>query len=66
MNQGFSALGGIHGLTMALLPDIHPQQVLSEIVVLGYDVDTVGAICGTVLGARFGTSWIPKDRLLDA
>lgn len=31
----------------------------------GYDTDTVGAICGTVLGARFGTAWIPTHRLAD-
>jgi hypothetical protein len=58
-----------------------PQATLSSIVSLGYDTDTVGAIgtflciypfpndlifsAGTVLGARFGTSWIPKERFLD-
>jgi ADP-ribosylglycohydrolase len=50
---------------MALLPNIDPQQVLSEICRMGYDTDTVAAICGTVLGARFGVSWIPIRRFLD-
>lgn len=31
----------------------------------GHDTDTAGAICGTVLGARFGTTWIPTHRLAD-
>eukprot|EP01087_Luapelamoeba_hula_P019666 TRINITY_DN6548_c1_g1_i1.p1 TRINITY_DN6548_c1_g1~~TRINITY_DN6548_c1_g1_i1.p1 ORF type:complete len:570 (+),score=135.07 TRINITY_DN6548_c1_g1_i1:1505-3214(+) len=59
VNLGFVLLGGLHGLVMALLPDIDPQETLREIVVLGHDTDTVAAIAGTVLGARFGTSWIP-------
>lgn len=50
---------------MALLPDIDPQEILTEIVNLGYDTDTVGAIAGSILGARFGCDWIPLDRLKD-
>jgi len=65
VNQGFVLLGGIHGLVMALLPDVHPQHILSDVIVLGYDTDTVAAICGTVLGARFGAGWIPLDQLLE-
>ncbi|ELR12305.1 ADPribosylglycohydrolase superfamily protein [Acanthamoeba castellanii str. Neff] len=64
-NQGHVLLGGAHGLIMALLPDIEPQEILREIIVLGYDTDTVAAICGSVLGARFGTGWIPMHRLLE-
>jgi len=64
-NQGYVLLGGIHALVMALLPDIQPQAVLRNIVILGYDVDTVGAIAGSVLGARFGCSWILKEKLMD-
>ena len=28
-------------------------------------LDTVAAIAGSILGARFGTKWIPVDRILD-
>jgi hypothetical protein len=64
-SQGFVLLGGLHGLAMALLPDIQSMEVLSEVVCQGYDTDTVAAICGGVLGARFGTAWIPTERLVD-
>ena len=64
-NQGFALLGGAHGLAMALLPDADPASVLLDVVRQGYDTDTVAAICGGVLGARFGSSWIPSDRLTD-
>jgi ADP-ribosyl-[dinitrogen reductase] hydrolase len=52
---------------MALLPgnDVDPQDVLNTIVKLGYDTDTVAAIAGSVLGARFGCAWIPLERLKD-
>jgi len=50
---------------MALLPDIQPQAVLRSIVILGYDVDTVGAIAGSILGARFGCSWIQNEKFVD-
>jgi ADP-ribosylglycohydrolase len=65
-NQGFVLLGGLHGLAMALVPDAQPAEVLSDIVRQGYDTDTVAAICGGVLGARFGTAWIPVDRFVDS
>ena len=65
-NQGFAGLGGLHGLCMSLLPgNVNPQEILNTIVKIGYDVDTVAAIAGSVLGARFGTSWIPIERLQD-
>lgn len=64
-NQGFALLGGAHGLLMALRDDIAPGPTLAEIVRQGYDTDTVAAIAGSVLGARFGASWIPVDRLID-
>jgi hypothetical protein len=50
---------------MALQSDIEPQVALTEIVQQGYDTDTVGAICGSLLGARFGCGWIPVKRLID-
>ena len=64
-NQGFVLLGGVHALAMALWPEGAPNDLLCEIIRQGYDTDTVGAICGGVLGARFGTRWIPLDRLRD-
>jgi len=64
-NQGFALLGGIHGLAMGLWPEGEPSELLCEIMRQGYDTDTVGAICGGLLGARFGTGWIPKERLRD-
>lgn len=65
-NQGFALLGGAHALLMSLRDDIDPQATLTEIVRQGDDTDTVAAIAGSLLGARFGTAWIPTDRLLDA
>lgn len=65
-NQGFALLGGIHGLTAGLLGAAEPGARLAAVVGKGDDTDTVGAICGTVLGARHGDGWIPTDRLTDA
>jgi ADP-ribosylglycohydrolase len=64
-NQGFALLGGLHALAMALCLEVEPQEVLLEIVRQGYDTDTVAAIAGGLLGARYGTCWIPTDRLVD-
>lgn len=65
-NQGFALLGGAHALLMALRDDIDPQATLTEIVRQGDDTDTVAAIAGSLLGARFGTAWIPLHSLHDA
>ena len=64
-NQGFALLGGLHALAMALRDDADPSETLREIVVQGFDTDTVAAIAGGLLGARFGCEWIPAERLLD-
>lgn len=64
-NQGFALLAGMHGLMGGLLADSDPHARLAAIVAKGDDTDTVGAICGTVLGARHGDGWIPIDRLVD-
>jgi len=64
-NQGFVLLGGAHALLEALLCTEAPGDVLSRIIQQGYDTDTVAAICGGILGARFGTEWMPQQRLLD-
>lgn len=63
-NQGFALLGGLHGLLSGLRA-AEPQVILAEVVQQGFDTDTVAAITGTVLGARFGTGWLPMARLLD-
>jgi len=56
----------LHALCVSLLPyEINPSEILIEIVNLGYDTDTVAAIAGTILGARFGYSWIPVQRFMD-
>lgn len=65
-NQGFALLGGVHALLTALLLDSDPREVLAGLVRQGADTDTVAAICGSILGARHGTSWIPAERLVDA
>jgi ADP-ribosyl-[dinitrogen reductase] hydrolase len=64
-NQGFALLGGAHALAMALRSDAKPAETLGDIIRLGYDTDTVAAIAGSLLGARFGDGWIPTERLLD-
>jgi len=38
----------------------NPEQCLIKTVGFGGDADTVGAICGALLGALYGTAWIPK------
>ena len=65
VNQGFALLGGLHGLAVGLFPAGTPADLLASIMRQGDDTDTVGAIAGGLLGARFGTAWIPIDRLRD-
>lgn len=64
-NHGFAPLGGVHAILSGLLWDTAPDRVLADLVAAGGDTDTVAAICGSVLGARYGASWIPVDRMLD-
>jgi ADP-ribosylglycohydrolase len=64
-NQGFALLGGIHALCVALHPEADPSRDLSDMIRQGYDTDTVGAIAGGLMGARFGDDWIPVERLVD-
>jgi len=63
VNNSYSLLGGIHAVLLPLLQDVDPKQALNEIVLLGNDSDTVAAIAGALLGARFGESWIPHREL---
>lgn len=64
-NQAFVLLGGLHALAMGLFGQQEPASILTEIIRQGYDTDTVAAICGGLLGARFGTDWIPLERFLE-
>ena len=64
-SQGFVLLGGLHGLAMALTEQDDPAGILAEIVRQGFDTDTVAAIAGGLLGARFGIEWVPLQRLRD-
>jgi ADP-ribosyl-[dinitrogen reductase] hydrolase len=64
--NGFTvtALQAAHAAIMQTpIPDQHPaehlQQALAEAVRIGNDTDTVAAIAGMVLGARWGASAIP-------
>ena len=64
-NQGFAMLGGVHGILMALERDADPNEVLLDVIAQGEDTDTVAAIAGGLLGARFGTEWIELEKLSD-
>ena len=64
-NQGLALLSGLNGLLSGLLLGGEPLAILTDLVILGKDTDTAGAIAGTVLGARFGDAWIPMTRLFD-
>ena len=64
-NHGFSLLGGLFALGVALEDEVEPFAALNEVVRLGEDTDTVAAIAGGLLGARFGAGWIPRSQLVD-
>jgi ADP-ribosylglycohydrolase len=64
-NQGFILLGGLHALVMACREDLEPNEILLSIIREGFDTDTVAAIAGSILGARYGTDWIPVEACLD-
>ncbi|MFW5740212.1 MAG: ADP-ribosylglycohydrolase family protein [Myxococcota bacterium] len=58
-NGPFVLLGGVHGLAIALLTIRSPHDVLASIRAQGGpDASAVAAIAGTVLGARYGDTWI--------
>lgn len=64
-NHAFALLGGNFALGIALRDEVEPFGALRDIVRLGEDTDTVAAIAGGLLGARFGHEWVPKTQLLD-
>ncbi|MBO0859046.1 MAG: ADP-ribosylglycohydrolase family protein [Chloracidobacterium sp.] len=65
-NHPFVLLGGIHALRAGLWPDSRPGELLVDVIQQGGDADTVGAITGAILGARYGADWIPISQLMDA
>lgn len=64
-NHAFALLGGVYGLVSGLVIDVDPMEALLVIVRQGEDTDTVAAIAGGVLGARYGGDWVPKEQLQD-
>ena len=64
-NHPFALLGGIHALFTGLWPHGAPNDLLVDLVQQGGDTDTAAAIAGAILGARYGTGWIPIHRLVD-
>lgn len=65
-NHAFALLGGNFALGIALRDEVEPFTALRDIVRLGEDTDTVAAIAGGLLGARFGHGFVPTQQLLDA
>lgn len=64
VNDPYALAGGIHALVMGLQKDIDPHAQLLSICQLGSDTDTVAAMAGAILGARFGDTWIPTSLFL--
>jgi hypothetical protein len=65
-NNPFVLLGGVHALGFALMENLSsPMDALNYIVLYGDDTDTVAAMAGSMLGARYGREWIPVDQLKD-
>lgn len=64
-NDPFTLLGGIHSIIMGLQRSLNPKDALISIMNLGADTDTVGAISGGILGARYGYEWINIDKIIE-
>ena len=64
-NNPSSELGGIHAVVLALSDTKDPVSIIHYIANMGDDTDTVAAIAGGILGARFGLDQIPAYRLGD-
>jgi ADP-ribosylglycohydrolase len=58
--QGFVMAAGMTSLYFALIAADYRDAVL-EVVNLGKDTDTMGAIVGAIIGARFGEESIPEE-----
>lgn len=66
VNDPFALAAGVFAVAWALGSDHSPGQILSDLVNFGGDTDTAAAIAGTLLGARFGSGWIPLARLKES
>jgi len=65
INADHAVLAALHGVAMALRDDVSPDECLAEVVRQGGASSAAGAVCGALLGARFGTGWIASSRLSD-
>jgi ADP-ribosylglycohydrolase len=69
-NHPFALVGCVHALSAALWSgepwlNNSPAEILAGVIRQGGDTDTIGAITGALLGARFGADWVPVARLRD-
>jgi len=64
-NNPSAVVGGVHAIALALSEIEEPLAIIRYISSLGDDTDTVAAIAGGMLGARFGMFWIPTFELGD-
>lgn len=64
-NDPYALAGGMHAIIMGLQKEVDPLEQLISICKIGSDTDTVAAMAGAILGARFGASWIPPGHMLD-
>lgn len=64
-NNPSAVVGGVHAIALALAETNDPLGIIHYISNLGDDTDTVAAIAGGMLGARFGMDWIPTFELKD-
>ena len=65
VNDPFALAGGIHAIVMAMQSECVPQEQIFSICELGYDTDTVAAMAGAIMGARFGCDWIDTGVMTD-
>ena len=65
-NHPMVMVGGIHALVVGLWPGSTPGGLLANVIQQGGDSDTVGAIVGALLGAKYGIDWIPSERMTDS
>lgn len=59
-----SLAGGIHAIIMGMQTKVDPNEQILSICRLG-STDTVAAITGTILGARFGDEWMDTHIMID-
>jgi len=64
-NTDHVLLAPLHAMGMALRDQVSPDECLAAVVRNGAAASTAGAICGALLGARFGSGWMTPSRLSD-